>query len=118
VLENLEFARFAAHWGFRIRACRPYRARTKGKVERPVGYVRQGSFYGRDFLNDEDLKMPGSLEAVDGILAEINGGHLAATEAINCLLSAQITLRNNRRLKAAMRSSRTGRQDVGVLRRF
>ena len=30
VLENLEFARFAAHWGFRIRACRPYRARTKG----------------------------------------------------------------------------------------
>jgi hypothetical protein len=27
-----------------------------------------------------DLKMPGSLEAVDGILAEIDGGHLAATE--------------------------------------
>lgn len=53
-----------------------------------------------------DLKMPGSLEAVDGILAEIDGGHLAATEAINRLLSAQITLRNNRRLKAAMRSSR------------
>jgi DNA replication protein DnaC len=53
-----------------------------------------------------DLKMPGSLEAIDGILAEIDGGHLAATEAINRLLSAQITLRNNRRLKAAMRSSR------------
>ena len=53
-----------------------------------------------------DLKMPGSLEAVDGILAEIDGGHLAATEAINRLLLAQITLRNNRRLKAAMRSSR------------
>ena len=53
-----------------------------------------------------DLKMPGALEAVDGILAEIDGGHLAATEAINRLLLAQITLRNNRRLKAAMRSSR------------
>jgi DNA replication protein DnaC len=53
-----------------------------------------------------DLKMPGSLEAVDGILAEIDGGRLAATEAIDRLLSAQITLRNNRRLKAAMRSSR------------
>jgi DNA replication protein DnaC len=53
-----------------------------------------------------DLKMPGSLEAVDGILAEIDSGHLAATEAINRLLLAQITLRNNRRLKAAMRSSR------------
>ena len=53
-----------------------------------------------------DLKMPGSLEAVNGILAEIDGGHLAATDAINRLLLAQITLRNNRRLKAAMRSSR------------
>jgi transposase len=55
VLENPEFARFAAHWGFRIRACRPYRARTKGKVERPIGYVRQGFFYGRTFVNDADL---------------------------------------------------------------
>ena len=55
ILENLEFVRFAAHWGFRIRACRPYRARTKGKVERPVSYLRQGFFYGREFLNDEDL---------------------------------------------------------------
>jgi transposase len=55
LLENLEFARFAAHWGFRIRACRPYRAKTKGKVERPISYVRQGFFYGREFINDEDL---------------------------------------------------------------
>jgi transposase len=55
VLENPQFARFAAHWGFRIRACRPYRAKTKGKVERPIGYVRQSFFYGRTFLNDEDL---------------------------------------------------------------
>lgn len=55
LLENPEFLRFAAHWGFRIRACRPYRARTKGKVERPVGYVRTGSLYGRTFLHDADL---------------------------------------------------------------
>jgi DNA replication protein DnaC len=53
-----------------------------------------------------DLKMPGSLEAVDGILSEIDGGRVAATEAISRLLTAQITLRNNRRLQAAMRSSR------------
>jgi transposase len=39
-----DWLRFAAHWDFRIRACRPYRARTKGKVERPVGYVRQSFF--------------------------------------------------------------------------
>jgi transposase len=55
LLENTEFLRFAAHWDFRIRACRPYRAKTKGKVERPVGYVRQSFFYGREFLNDADL---------------------------------------------------------------
>jgi transposase len=55
LLENAEFVRFAAHWSFRIRACRPYRARTKGKVERPIGYVRQSFFYGRNFLNDADL---------------------------------------------------------------
>lgn len=34
LVENAEFKRFAAHWGFKARACRPYRARTKGKVER------------------------------------------------------------------------------------
>ena len=47
--------RFAAHWDFRIRACRPYRAKTKGKVERPIRYVRESFFYGRHFLNDADL---------------------------------------------------------------
>jgi hypothetical protein len=55
LLENAEFLRFAAHWGFRIRACRPYRARTKGKVERPIGYVRGNLLYGREFLGDADL---------------------------------------------------------------
>jgi len=55
LLENGEFLRFAAHWGFRIRACRPYRAQTKGKVERPVGYLRTNFLYGREFLGDGDL---------------------------------------------------------------
>ena len=55
LLENAEFLRFAAHWGFRIRACRPYRAQTKGKIERPVGYLRGNFLYGRTFLGDADL---------------------------------------------------------------
>lgn len=55
LLENAEFARFAAHWGFRIRACRPYRAQTKGKIERPVGYLRTNFLYGRTFVGDADL---------------------------------------------------------------
>ena len=52
---NPEFLRFAAHWGFLPRACRPYRAQTKGKVERPIRYIRDSFFYGRAFTNDEDL---------------------------------------------------------------
>lgn len=55
LIENAEFLRFCAHWGFRPRACRPYRAQTKGKVERPVRYVRQSFFYGRSFAGDADL---------------------------------------------------------------
>jgi DNA replication protein DnaC len=53
-----------------------------------------------------DLKMPGALEALDAILAGLDGGTLAPPAALEALLSAQITLRNNRRLQAAMRSSR------------
>jgi Integrase core domain len=55
LIMNAEFLRFAAHWGFRPRACRPYRAKTKGKVERPIRYLRESFFYGRTFLNDADL---------------------------------------------------------------
>ena len=201
---NEEFLRFAAHWGFLPRSCRPYRARTKGKVERPIRYIRgelllrtqlrqrrRSQRAGRGlaggtanlrrhgttgerpidrFERDErtvlrplanspyrrlglrqapeparrhvpgdrggrtataqrlrggtamkppaptrrdrlramlaDLKMPGALEAVDGILSEVDGGTISAAEAIERLLGAQIELRNNRRLQAAMRSSR------------
>ena len=52
---NAEFLRFAAHWGFLPRSCRPYRAQTKGKVERPIRYIRESFFYGRSFVNDDDL---------------------------------------------------------------
>lgn len=55
LVHNLEFLRFAHHWGFTPRAYRPYRAQTKGKVERPVRYVRENLVYGRTFLNDGDL---------------------------------------------------------------
>jgi hypothetical protein len=55
LVRNGEFLRFARHWGFTPRACRPYRAQTKGKVERPVRYVRSNFVYGRTFLHDGDL---------------------------------------------------------------
>ena len=188
--ERGSFCAFAAHWGFMPRSCRPYRAQTKGKVERPIRYLRESFFYGRTFVSDADLneqatrwlegtanvrrhgttgerpvdrferrragrtgpagraalptprrhtgrgtgtpatarcgsaaaragrlrrgramkasaknrrdrvramladlKMPGALEAVDGILAQADSGGATASEAIEQLLSAQIVLR-------------------------
>ena len=40
---------FARYWGFTPRACAPYRARTKGKDERGVGYVKKNAIAGRRF---------------------------------------------------------------------
>lgn len=46
---NERFLAFAAHWGFRPRACAPYRARTKGKDERGVRYVKRNAIAGHRF---------------------------------------------------------------------
>ncbi len=42
---------FARYWGFRPRACAPYRARTKGKDERGVGYVKGNAIAGHVFAS-------------------------------------------------------------------
>ncbi len=47
---------FANHWRFRIRACAPYRARTKGKDERGVGYVKSNAIAGRRFASWSELE--------------------------------------------------------------
>ena len=44
-----------AHYGAVPRACRPYRAQTKGKVERPFRHVRQDFFPARRFRGLDDL---------------------------------------------------------------
>lgn len=41
---NERFLDLAGHYGFTPHACRPYRARTKGKDERMVGYIKQHFF--------------------------------------------------------------------------
>jgi len=55
VIFNNTILDLARHCGFTPRACPPYRAKTKGKVERPFRYVRQDFFLGRSFRNLEDL---------------------------------------------------------------
>ena len=46
---NPKLHAFTRRWGFRVRACAPYRARTKGKDERGVGYVKRYAIAGRRF---------------------------------------------------------------------
>lgn len=46
---NARLHAFARYWGFTPRACAPYRARTKGKDERGIGYVKRNAIAGRRF---------------------------------------------------------------------
>ena len=55
IIYNRSLLALARHYRFQPRACRPYRAKTKGKVERPFSYIRQDFFLGRRFRNLEDL---------------------------------------------------------------
>jgi transposase len=48
---NARLHAFARYWGFRPRACAPYRARTKGKDERGVGYVKHNAIAGHSFAS-------------------------------------------------------------------
>ena len=55
VIYNRALVDLARHYGFQPRACRPYRAKTKGKVERPFRYIREDFFLGGVFRNLDDL---------------------------------------------------------------
>jgi transposase len=52
---NARYLDFALYYGFSPYPCRPYRAQTKGKVERTIGYVRQNFWVGTHFVDLEDL---------------------------------------------------------------
>lgn len=53
---NDRFHAFSRYWGFTPRACAPYRARTKGKDERGVGYVKRNAIAGHRFESVEALQ--------------------------------------------------------------
>lgn len=50
------FLAFARYWGFRPRACAPYRARTKGKDENGVGYAKKNALAGHVFASWDALE--------------------------------------------------------------
>ncbi len=70
---NAEMLRFSAHYGFRPLACRPYRAKTKGRVERAVSYLRGSFFYGRSFRDLEDLNRQVDAWLKDTANARVHG---------------------------------------------
>jgi transposase len=55
IVYNRALIDLARHYGFFPRACRPYRAKTKGKVERPFRYIREDFFLARSFRDLADL---------------------------------------------------------------
>lgn len=55
VVWNPTFKAFAEYWGFEPRLCQPYRARTKGKVESGVKYVKRNFLPGRCFIDQRDF---------------------------------------------------------------
>ena len=56
VVWNPTFLSFARYWGFEPRLCRPYRARTKGKVESGVKYLKRNFLLGRSFIDLTDVR--------------------------------------------------------------
>jgi transposase len=52
---NDKFKAFADYWGFEPRLCRPYRPKTKGKVESGVKYLKRNFAPGRTFRDLDDF---------------------------------------------------------------
>jgi len=52
---NPQMADFLSHYGIGLRTHRPYRPRTKGKVERAVEYLKDNFIKGRKFADLADL---------------------------------------------------------------
>ena len=58
-------------------------------------YLSRGRPPGSHVTELADLKMPGALEAVDGVLAQVDRGAVTAGEALELVLNARLALRNN-----------------------
>lgn len=54
---NASLLDFAGRFGFRPRLCRPYRAKTKGKVERAIRYIKDRCLTGRTFTDVADMNV-------------------------------------------------------------
>jgi transposase len=55
IVYNAKLLACGMHYGFLPRACQAYRAKTKGKVERPYRYIRADFFMARRFTDIGDM---------------------------------------------------------------
>jgi transposase len=74
IVYNRTLIDFAAHYGFHPKACRAYRPKTKGKVERPFRYIREDFFLAGRFRNLEDLNAQ-----IEGWLVTVANSRVHAT---------------------------------------
>jgi hypothetical protein len=66
---NAAFRDFVRHYGVRPRFCHPYRARTKGKIESGIKYIKKNFLAGRRFRDLDDLNR--QLEEWLGTVADV-----------------------------------------------
>ncbi len=80
IVYNAKLLDLAAHYGFTPKACKAYRAKTKGKVERPFRYVREDFFLGRSFrtLDDLNAQFRSWLDAVANARRHATTGRIVA----------------------------------------
>ena len=81
---------FALRVGFELRLCRPYRARTKGKVESGVKYVRRNMWPSIRFTDDADLNRQG-LEWCDTVANRRIHGTTHRVPLARCWLRRDLT---------------------------
>jgi len=72
---NAEFADFALHYRFEVKACPPYAAWVKGKVEQPFKYMRERFWRGYIFLNLAQANADLSLWLSEVANQRIHGTH-------------------------------------------
>lgn len=92
-------------FGCSVRACRPYRARTKGKIENGVKYVKRNALAGRSFASFAELErhlatwMAHADERVHGTTHERPTARFEAERQALLPLPSQVRVRGERRLR-------------------
>jgi transposase len=69
---NLDALRLAAHLGMELNPCKPYRARTKGKIEKPYQFIEEQFVKGNSFKSMTELNILGK-EFVSNWCKQLHG---------------------------------------------